>query len=387
MASHKEIEKYVNELKGPKRFSHLILWFSLAFIVAFFTWAYFATLDEVTHSDGKIIPSRKVQLIQNLEGGIVQDILVHEGEIVDKGQVLMELDKVRFSSEYKETEVKLFGMQVKYARLKALVYNKPFEVHPLLEAAVPQLVESERGLFLSKKNEMATLDENRDLIQKEIDMTIPLVKTGAVSEVEVLRLQQQLSDIKGKIHTAHSQNLDQLNKTKSEMDGLMASAQKYQDKLERTTVRSPVKGIVKQLHVNTVGGVIQSGDSLVEIVPLDDTLRVEVRVKPRDIGFIHPGQKAKVKISAYDFSIYGGLDGKVEHISADTTVDENSSDRKTFYEIWVRTDKNYLEKNQKQLRIMPGMTATVDILTGEKTVFEYLMKPILKAKQTALRER
>lgn len=387
MASHKEIEKYINELKGPSRFSHVLLWASVSFLVCFFVWAYYAKLDEVTHSEGRVIPSQKIQLIQNLEGGIVRDIKVREGQIVEKDQVIMQLDNTQFSSEYKETLARINALRVKYARLDALVFDKPFIPDNELVQKVPELVKAARALYLSKRSEFESMITNQRLIQKEIDMTRPLVKTGSVSEVEVLRLEQQLSDIKGKVHAAQSEALDELNKTKAELDTLVETQRKYQDKLRRTTVRSPVKGIVKQLHVNTIGGVIQAGEDIIEIVPLDDTLLVEVKVKPKDIGFIHPGQDAKVKISAYDFAIYGGLEGKVEHISADTSPDEQSQERKEYYEVWVRTDKNFLEKKGKTLRIIPGMTATVDILTGEKTVFDYIMKPILKARQTALRER
>jgi len=231
------------------------------------------------------------------------------------------------------------------------------------------------------------MEENLRLTNKEISMTRPLIKKGAVSEVEVLRLEQQQSDTKGKIASAKSTDLNNLNSHKAELAGLKESNKTLQDRLERTTIRSPVNGIVKHLHVNTIGGVIKPGMDLMEVVPLDDTLLITARVKPKDIGFIYINQNAMVKITAYDFSIYGGLEGKVEHIGADTKIDEQQSRDSSYYEIWVRTHQKFVEKDGRQLRIIPGMTATVDILTGEKTIFNYIMKPILKAKQVALRER
>lgn len=387
MASQKEIEKYIDELKGPSKFSHYILWATAAFIVTFFMWAYFAKVDEVTHANGKIIPSRKVQLVQNLEGGIVSDIMVHEGEMVQKDQVIMQLSKVQFGTEFKENQARLLPLQAKYDMYSALVSDKEFVPSQELLNKIPNVIETEVALYKSKQNEMLQMKANKDLVNQEVTMTEPLIKSGSVSKVELLRLQQTLSDIQQKIHNAQSANLDELNKTKASLDSLSQSGARYQDKLERTTIRSPVKGIVKKLFVNTVGGVIKSGADLMEIVPFDDTLLVQAMVKPKDIGFIHPGQKAKVKISAFDFSIYGGFDGKIEHISADTIVDETNARRESFYEVWVRTDRNYLEKNGKHLTIIPGMTATVDVMTGEKTIFHYIMKPILKAKNNALRER
>ena len=365
-------------------FTHIILWGSIIFLAIMFCWAYFAVLDEVTTAQGKVIPSRKTQLVQNLEGGIVKQILVHEGQIVDQGQVLMRMNDVRFSSSYKEGELKELAMEIKIARLKAELNDKPFVVSEKYTEEFPDLVNSEKELYASKKRELSSLLNRRSLLVQEIDMTKPLLKGGAVSKVELLRLEQQLHEVNGAVDRFRSNSLQELNTARAEESHLQENNISLKDQLVRTELRSPVKGIIKQIYVATVGGVVKPGMPLMEIVPLDDTLLIEARVIPKDIGFLHPGQEAIIKISAYDFSIYGGLHGKVEHISADTTADQRGN---SYYEIWVRTGQNYLERNGKKLRIIPGMQASVDILTGEKSVLDYLLKPILKTKQEALRER
>lgn len=384
---NKLLKHFHSELSDAGKLSHLILWFSFAFIIIFFIWAYFAKIDEVTHADGKVIPSQRVQVVQNLEGGIVNKINVNEGQIVEKDQVLMVLDDIKFSSDFKENKLKELALQVKIARLNAQLANTPFVPSAEVSATIPELVKSEKALYDSRQREMKMMEENLRLTQKEINMTRPLIKKGAVSEVDVLRLEQQLSDTRGKIANAKSTDLDNLNSRKAELAGLKESNHTLKDRLERTTIHSPVNGIVKQLYVNTVGGVIKPGMDLMEIVPLDDTLLISAKVRPKDIGFINISQKAMVKVTAYDFSIYGGLEGTVEHIGADTKVDETNPRDSSYYEIWVRTNQKFLEKDGRKLRIIPGMTTTVDILTGQKTVFDYIMKPILKAKQVALRER
>lgn len=388
MTMHPQLKEYFDELKGPNRFGHIILWSILFFFICFFTWAFFAKLDEVTHGDGKVIPSQKIQVIQNLEGGIVRDLTVREGQLVQKNQILMVLDDIRFSGGYKENRLKELALTAKIERITAQMNNQPYSPSSVVATEVPDLVTSERELYDSKRREMQNLNHNLALIQRQINMTKPLLKSGAVSQVEVLQLEQQASETESKIASAQSTALDELNKVKTELSQVKQNEVALKDRLDRTTVRSPVKGIVKQLHVNTIGGVVNPGMDLVEIVPLDDTLLVSAKVKPSDIGFIHPGQSATVKISAYDYSIYGGLKGKVELISADTKMDDNKKpNEEGYYEILVRTQKNHLSNEKNPLQIIPGMTARVDILTGKKTVLSYMLKPILKAKHSALQER
>lgn len=374
----------IQTLRGPSFFSHILFFMVFLFVIIALIWAKFAILDEVTVGEGKVIPSREVQIVQNLEGGIVRKILVREGEVVDEGQVLVQIDDTRFASSYEEAQKKIANYKIEILQLTAEHEGKPFIVPEELEKANPSLVQEKRFLYKTKMDELRYLRQGLELIKKELELTEPLEKKGAVSKVEVLRLQRTMNELQGKISAFNSKTLDELTTTRSELNTLVAAHKADKDRLTRTTIRAPLKGIIKQININTVGGVVKPGMDILEIVPLDDTLLIEAKIRPQDIGFIHPQQKAKVKISAYDFAIYGGLDGVVEHISADTIVDEEDN---SFYMIRVRTDKNYLGSKRKPLYIIPGMLASVDILTGEKSVLDYILKPILKAREKALRER
>lgn len=371
-------------LKSSRMFTHVILWSVALFVIVFILWAKNAILDEVTTGQGKVIPSSQIQVIQNLEGGIIRKMLVREGQIVEKNQVLMLIDDTRFSASYKGTMKKIADYEIEISRLQAEIDGIPFKPTPELLKSNPGLIAAESALYESRKLELNQLQQGLEFAQKELRLTKPLVSKGAVSPVEVLRLERTVNELASKILSFKSQTLEQLNKAKGELAALKESSLADKDRLTRTTVRSPVKGIVKQIKVNTIGGVVQPGMDILEIVPLNDTLLIEAKIRPSDIGFIHPGQKAMVKLTAYDFSIYGGLEGKVEQISADTITNDKDE---AFYLIRVRTEKNYLGTEKKPLFIIPGMLSTVDILTGRKSVLDYLLKPILKAKQTALRER
>lgn len=422
-------------LYGVDRRSHWILWLAFAFFAVALIWANYAVLDEVTRGTGKIIPSSQIQVVQNLEGGIVSEILVKEGDLVEKGQALMRLDDVRFSSSYKETKLKYYELLVNTARLSAEASGEPFqppeeaaERYPSLAGNANRLYDSRRNELdanlsilqeqvRQKKQELLALDAKKSqlsrsysLLKQELNMSEPLVKEGVLSEVELLRLKRAANDLLGdwegtslsipRVQSALDETLNkieeqkirfrteamrELNETKAELDRVSEGILALEDRVTRTRVTSPVKGTVKQIKVTTVGGVIQPGMDLMEIVPLEDQLLVEAQIRPRDIAFLRPGQDATVKLTAYDFSIYGGLEAKLEHISADTIL--NKEDEESYYLIRLRTEKNYLDKNGEQLHIIAGMIAEVDILTGKKSVLDYLLKPVLKAQQRALRER
>jgi len=370
--------------QGASIFAHLTLWIGMLFIVIILFWSKYAVLDEVTVGEGRVIPASQVQVIQNLEGGIVKKILVKEGEVVDTGQVLMQLDSTHYSADYHETQLKGSALEAKIARLSSVIDKTPFRVSAELNAQAPDLVARERELDDEQRAEQAQLDTNYQLIKKEYELTKPLVATGAASPVEVLRLERQMAETQEQINNYISKAMQDLNTAKADLLDVNASLSQYRDRLERTTVRSPVKGIVKQIKITTLGGISQPGMELMEIVPLEDSLLIEAQIKPKDIGFLHIGQSATVKISAYDYSIYGGLTGKVEEISADSIINPKGE---SYYIARVRTSKNYLRTSKNPLYIIPGMMASVDILTGRKSVLDYLLKPILKAKQEALRER
>ncbi|MDP3705864.1 MAG: HlyD family type I secretion periplasmic adaptor subunit [Legionellaceae bacterium] len=374
-------------LKETNIFSHLILWSIILCLVIGFIWAKYAILDEVTAGQGKVIPSGQIQIVQNLEGGIIREIYVKQGNLVHKGQVLMLLDDTLFASKYNELASKAVDLEIELIRLQAEIDTQPLMYDKELEKHNAGLISSEIGVFESRKKEKNQMQQDVDLANKELDMTLPLVDKGAASPVEVLRLQRTVSELQGKLDAYQSKTLERYNEAKGEYKSLQDEMQGDKDRLTRTTVRSPVNGIIKQLKVNTVGGVIKPGMDILEIVPVDDTLLIEAKIRPADIGFIHPNQKVMVKVSAYDYSIYGGLEGTVENISADTIVDEHDKRGESYYLVLVRTQKNHLGTTEKPLYIIAGMQTTVDILTGRKSVLDYLLKPILKTKQSALRER
>ncbi len=374
-------------IKETTIFSHLILWSIVLGLFICFIWAKYAILDEVTAGQGKVIPSGQIQVIQNLEGGVVQEIFVKQGNIVKKNQILMRIDDTLFSSKFNESQKKLDDLEIELVRLQAEIDNQPLVFDKQLEKNNASLVAAEIGVYFSRKRERGQLQKDVDLATRELNLTKPLVDKGAASPVEVLRLERTVSELQGKLDAFQSKTLERFNEAKGQYIGLKAEIQADENRLTRTTIRSPVNGVIKQLKINTVGGVIKPGMDIIEIVPLDDTLLIEAKIKPSDIGFIHPNQKVLVKISAYDFSIYGGLEGNVEQISADTIIDENDKKGESYYLVLVRTKKNHLGTKEKPLYIIAGMQTTVDILTGRKSVLDYILKPILKTKQSALRER
>jgi len=374
--------------------------------------------------------------VQNLEGGILEVLFVTEGEVVDRGQPLLQIDDTIFASTYRERSLQVEQLTVKAARLRAEANSTGFdeELEKLGDVHNEILVASERALYESrkqahlsqldslnqkvsqKKQELSSMRVNRQslsdsyrLLRQELEFTRPLVSQGAVSQVELLRLERQANDLKGELdratisipqlesayqeaiknaesysQTFASESRAELNEVMAELGRIGQSNQALEDRVTRTLVRSPMKGIVKQIKVKTIGGVIQPGEDLVEIVPFDDSLLVDARVSPSDIAFIHPGQQATVKFTAYDFSIHGGLPAKVIRISPDTIVDEEGV---SYYQVRLRTDSSHLGNEDDPLPIIPGMIVQVDILTGQKTILDYLLKPILKTKELAFRER
>lgn len=416
--------------------AHLILWGALAFLVVALIWASLASVDEVTRAQGQVIPSSQIQVVQNLEGGIVQEILVREGDIVAAGQVLLRIDPTRFSSTYEEGRQRTLALQARIARLEAETAGVPLVMPPELVEQAPQLARDEERVYAARAAELATtvgvleeqLTQKRQelrglesrgaqlrrsvaMLDDELERTAPLAAEGVVSEVELLRLRRQVNDGRGDLSAVGAQipqaraaiaetegkiaeararfraeAQGQLAEAKAEVAALAEANLGARDRLERTQVRAPMKGVVKRLHVNTVGGVIQPGNDIVEVVPIEDSLLIEARVKPRDIAFLRPGQHAVVKLTAYDYSIYGGLKATLEHISADTIPDPERKEERDYL-VRVRTDRATLRKGEQELPIISGMTATVDVLTGRKTILEYLLKPIFRARERALRER
>jgi membrane fusion protein, adhesin transport system len=420
-------------LKTP-RGGRIILWVIFIFVTVALIWAHYTSLDEVTVGEGKVIPSSQVQQIQNLEGGILKEINAQIGQVVDKGQILMTIENTEALSSLREQQAEVINLQARAIRLKAesdgvqpgfdldMIKDAPLVVQRELDlyrnrldslrtnqVSFQQQIEQKRQEIVELQAKLENLKQSYAFSKEELALTRPAFEQGAVSRVELLQLERQVNQLKGDLDatqlaipransalkeaqsklqeseaTFRADAQEELTNVRSKLDQLREASVSLEDKVSRTQVRSSVKGIVKQLQINTVGGVIKPGMNLMEIVPIEDSLLIEAKVRPENIGFIQPGFNAMVKLSAYDFAIFGGLPGVVENISADTILDEEGN---SFYLVRVKTDKNYLGTEVAPLPIIPGMQATVDIITGKKTLLDYLLKPILKAKQNALRER
>ena len=418
----------------PHGLAHVLLLTVVAFLVIFLIWAHGAVLDEVTRAPGRVIPSRQIQIVQNLEGGIVAAILAREGQIVEEGEVLMRIENIRAASDYRERRARYLALLGSGARLRAEVAGMPLELPANLAQEAPLLAANEQALFeqrarrladeiailerqaeqrsqeqLELRSRLARLERSLELARERLALNEPLARQRVVARVDFLALQQQVNDLAGEVELARlalprvetalreaeqriasarsvfrAEAQRELNVVEAELTGLREVVLAGEDRVRRTEVRSPVRGTVKQLRVNTIGGVVQPGADLVEIVPLDDTLLVEAQVRPPDIAFIRPGLRATVKITAYDFAIYGGLAGTVEDISADSIVNDKGE---SFYRVRVRTDEDSLPGRGARLPIIPGMTAEIDVLTGKRTVLHYLLKPVLRARERALTER
>ncbi|MCG7488436.1 HlyD family type I secretion periplasmic adaptor subunit [Vibrio sp. Of14-4] len=432
--------------------ARIMLWVMLLFLILAGVWASWAQIDKVTVGEGKVVPSSQVQIVQNLEGGLVKEILVREGQTVQKGQQLLLIDDTRFRSDFREREQQIANLTASVLQLSASItsvtvnekfspnsWQKSVEINfnklafpPSLVERQPRLVARQRAEYQQDlnnlNNQISLIDQQvkqkqQDLVEiqarvknlresynfalKELEITKPLADEGVVPQIELLKLQRQVNDTRREMTSSElkvpvlqsaiqesmlnridaaqkfrSEQQEKLNQTQDKLSALTESSVGLEDRVNRTVIISPVIGTVKTLNVNTVGGVIQPGMDIVEIVPSEDTLLVEAKIAPQDIAFLRPNLNAIVKFSAYDFTKYGGLEGSLEHISADTTTDEEGN---SFYLVRVRTKETSLN-NDTSLPIIPGMTASVDIITGKRTVMEYLLKPIIGAKNNALKE-
>lgn len=433
------VERLLGKTDKPTRrktwFTKYTLLLTLAtFIIVSMLWAGLAELDRVTRGQGKVVPSRQMQVVQNLEGGIVKRVAVDVGQVVNEGDLLIELDQTILRSQYNQGRQQYLAHLAKVSRLRAEVAGKEPEFPAEIVNEAPQTVAAERQLYLGRKAELAaelrildnqvlqrrqelneatvnlqTAERGIALAEAEMRMIKPLVEKGLEPEISLLQLQRSLNEQQGKKAAAEhaivrltaaireyedrarsitdkfrSSALSELSQATAALTEVQQSLPALQNRVTRTDVRSPVRGVVNRVLTKTVGGVVQPGEPLVEVVPLDDTLLVEAHIKPSDIAFLSPGQEVMVKITAYDFAKYGGLTGRLETISADAVkVDKDV----TMYVVYVRTDSNILPGAKDQpLEIIPGMVAEVDILTGKQTVLEYLIKPVLKIQEKALRE-
>ena len=400
-------------------------------LIALIAWAAFATVDEVTRGSGKVIPTRQIQIVQAVDGGVVAEILVREGQTVEKGQSLFRIDGTRFVSSLRENRVQYLALLAKSARLRALAEGTPFQLPAEIMKEDPGLVEEERSMYNARHNELEAqlgiarqqlAQRNQELVEmrsrlaqatqgyeltaRELTMTKPLAASGAVSDVELLRLERDVGRYRGERDQAAAQIArlqsaileasrkvqeaeisfrnemrNELGETVAKLNSLSEGSTALSDRVEHTNIKSPVKGTVNRLLITTIGGVLQPGKEIAEIVPSDDALLLEARISPKDIAFLRPGLPAMVRFTAYDFAIYGGLDAVIDQIAADTVTDEEGN---AFYLVRVRTLKTSLGKT---MPIIPGMVAEVDIMTGKKSILAYLLKPVTRAKAHAFTER
>ena len=377
-------------------FAVVLLLFALA--AAFVVWAYHSKVEEVTRGQGSVIPSSREQIVQSLDPGTIAEMLVKEGDVVEKDQVLLKLDDTRSMAVLRESAAKVINLEAMIARLRAEAYHAELSFPKHIP---PELRQRESAAYHARRRAMTDsvqgLSVSKATLDREIAITEPMVKQGVMSEVELLRMKRESANLALQIADKQNQYAAEANNELVKIEAELAQARENMavraDPVERSEIRAPLRGIVKNIKINTLGGVVQAGQEILEIVPLDDKLLVEAYIRPQDVAFMRPGLDAVVKISAYDYAIYGGLNGKVTLISPDTLSNQRRADdlkldpNQQYYRILVETDgKGITDKNGKAMEIIPGMVATVDVKTGEKTVFDYLIKPITRLKQ-ALRER
>lgn len=431
--------QFMEELEAASRLkpsatSNLMLTSVGALVVIMIGWMAFSNIDEMTHGEGQVVPSSEIQIVQSLEGGVLKELMVGEGDIVKKDQVLAKISDVAFASEERGTAAKQESLLVKKARLEAEANGTSFTVPKELSDKVPDIARNEEKLYQSRQNELkngqailtdrisraesqmsevaakiSRLSESKKLVAQELAITEKMVAQKAVPQLDAIRLSRELNDISGQINEAgeerqglqaelgaarkelddtvnkfRSQALGELNDVQTELSQLNENLTAIGDRVDRSELRSPVDGVVNKIMLKTIGGVVEPAMKLIEIVPTDDKLKIIARIPPSEVAFIHPGQEAKVKISAYDSQRYGSLDGKLVRIGANSVTDNEGN---ISFEIEVRTDQNHLGTVENPLPITPGMVAQVEIITGDRSILEYLMKPVLRAKDRALTER
>lgn len=374
----------------------LVIAVALFAIGGFLTWAHWAQIDQISRAAGLVIPSGRVQIVQSADGGVITDLRVREGDAVVRGQLLVKLDSIKAQAALKESRGKEAALRATLARIEAELYDRPLKFDASLSSH-PEFIENQTSLYEARRaalhQELETLQKMHTLVSEELEMNQPLLATGDVSRSEVLRLKRQVAEIGGKIVDRRNRYLQELQadltKTEEELVTAVQVRTQREDQLARTELRAPTDGVVKNVRFTTVGAVLRPGDEMLQIVPTDDELIVEAKVPPADIAFIRPGQPASVKFDAYDYSIYGAGVGEVIYISADTLTEETARGEVSYYRVHVRVDASGMQKRRPDevIELQPGMTATVQIKTGENTVLRFLTKPLTKTLSEAFTER
>ncbi len=377
--------------------NNLLLYAILLFVMIFLIWAGFARIDESVVASGQVIPSSKTQEIQSLDGGIIKRTFVKEGDVVNKGQALVKLNDIRYSASYEENQVKYYSLQAKLIRLTAEESDEELIKFPVsLNNSYPNLVQSETNAFYANRREFKSkikaLDDNIEIVQDQYENFIRLEAEKVIPKLELIKVKKELNDLLGKLsfekNSYYSKIKNEITSVKTEFESLKEVLSGYKDRLDRTLLDSPVYGVVKKVNINTVGAIIKSGETIIEIVPLDDELFVEGKILPNKIAFVDPGQSVNISITAYDPSVYGTLQGTIKHISADTIVETDEfGQSQSFYKVVVKSNNTHIEYKGRSLPIIPGMQASVNIITGERTVLQYILKPLIKTKLNAFQEQ
>ena len=379
----------------PSVVSFLLLNAILITIGILLVWSAFSYVDEVTHAEGRIIPSSRMQIVQNMEGGIVRSINVKQGDVVEKDDVVLQMESVQYSSELDSKKQQVMSLMAKQARLQAEVNDQSLQFTKEFSAMASQYVQTEMSEFDSRRRRLNAdvnlLESQLNSGQQELEIVRKMTERGLEPQIELVRTQARVDELRNKIESMKrqfkSESATELSRVVLELNPLRQTLPAFADKLNRTQVKAPLKGVVNRVMVNTVGGVIKPGEPIVEIVPFDDTLVVEAQIRPQDIGFIHLGQSANVKITAYDYSIFGSLKGKITNISPDSVSKEERGQVMYYYVARIETSAKVIQSLEKNLPIIPGMQAQVDIITGNKSVLSYLLKPLIGVKENAFRER
>ena len=384
-----------SQLSAQLQSSRYVLWASALTLAIMFVWAYFAELDQVTRATGAVIASSRSQIIQSQDGGTLEELLVKEGDIVDEGAVLARIEPTRAESAYLETMAKSASLQATVARLSAEVYGGNLKFPPDLEK-YPEFAQNQRALFKKRQGaineELASIKAMKNLADQELEMNKPLLASGDVSRSEVLRLMRQVSDLEAQMSNKRNKYFQdaqsELGKAQEDLAGIQQTLAQRKNQFDQTEMRAPLRGVVKNVRITTRGGVIRPGEEVMQIVPLEDDLVVEAKVTPSDIAFIKQGASAKVKIDAYDYTVYGDLPGTLIYISADTLSEDLKQGEKPYYRARVRTNgRQFNGRANANFEILPGMTATVEIKTGSNTVLQYITKPVVKTLKESLGER
>ena len=395
MSRQRKILSY-NQPQGESAFMlRMGVWGSIMVVGLFLTWAYYAEIDQITRAQGQIIPSSRTQIIQAPDGGVIEKLLVREGAEVDRGELLVRFDQTKAEASYREAEFKVAGLSATVARLRSEVFGgEPIFKPETLQ--FPEFRQNQTDLLRKRResleSEIRAIERMKVLAQRELDMTKPLLKTGDVSMAEVLRLERLVAEQEGQVtnrtNKYQQDSQSELNKLEEELAGAKESLIQRKNLLDNTELRAPVNGTVKNVRVTTRGGVLRPGDELMQIVPVDDALIVEAKVKPSDVAFLKPDQDVVIKIDAYDYTIYGSLEGKLTYISADTLNEDIKQGEQAYYRVQVKTESpRFNRRPNENLQLQPDMTATIEIKTGGNTVLKYLLKPVIKTLNESLGER